>query len=255
MMSFIAAWRFLTSVPVPFGKEDWDRPLSQQQFARSLVYYPFIGLIIGVVLCGLYWLFSLLLPDLMAEALLLVCMVALTGGIHLDGLIDTFDGLAGGHRSPERRKQIMKEPGVGAIGVVAAVLILLLKYAALISVPENIIYVALILMPVVSRWSMVYAVFNYPYARQTGMGKSLKEGSGKGAPFIAGLSVIIVATLIGGWQGFIILGLIWLFTIIVSHFFQEKFQGLTGDTYGTINEFNEFAVLLLVVLFSFNNWF
>ena len=255
MMSFIAAWRFLTSVPVPFKREDWDRPLSQQQFARSLVYYPFIGLIIGGILCVLYWLFSHFLPYFLAQALLLGSLVMLTGGLHLDGVIDTFDGLAGGHRSPERRKQIMKEPGVGAIGVVVVVVFLLLKYTALISVPDSAIYSALILMPVISRWAMVFAVFNYPYAREQGMGKSLKEGSGLMVPVMASISAVIITALAGGWQGVLIMALVWLLTIVISRFFRGKFQGLTGDSYGTINEFSEFAVLLLVVLFSFNNWF
>ncbi|TFG46151.1 MAG: adenosylcobinamide-GDP ribazoletransferase [Dehalococcoidia bacterium] len=255
MMSFVAAWRFLTSVPVPFKREDWNRPLSQQQFARSLVYYPIIGLIIGGILCGLYWIYSYFLPALIADALLLGSLVILTGGLHLDGVVDTFDGLAGGHRSPERRKEIMKEPGVGAIGVVVVVVLLLVKYAALVSVPDSVMYSALILMSVISRWAMVYAVFNYPYAREQGMGKSLKEGSARVVLAIASISAVIIAALAGGWQGMVMMALVWLLTVAISRFFQGKFQGLTGDSYGTINEFSEFAVLLLVVLFSFNNWF
>ncbi|MEN8614119.1 adenosylcobinamide-GDP ribazoletransferase [Dehalogenimonas sp. THU2] len=254
-MSFLAALRFLTSIPIPFRRENWDRPLSQQQFARSLVYYPFIGLVIGGILCGLYWLFSHFLPVFLADALLLGSLVMLTGGLHLDGVIDTFDGLAGGHRVPERRKQIMKEPGAGAIGVVAAIVLLLLKFTALISVPESVIYSALILMPVLSRWAMVYAVFRYPYAREQGMGKELKGGSAAIVPVLATLSALAIAALTAGWRGIVAMLVIWLLTVMLARFFQGKFQGLTGDTYGAINEISEFAVLLLVVLFSFNNWF
>ena len=125
----------------------------------------------------------------------------------------------------------------------------------LISVPDSAIYSVLILMPVISRWAMVYAVFNYPYAREQGMGKSLKEGSGLVVPVMASISAVIIAALVGGWQGVLIMVLVWLITVALSRFFRGKFQGLTGDSYGTINEFSEFAVLLLVVLFSFNNWF
>ncbi|MGI2335332.1 MAG: adenosylcobinamide-GDP ribazoletransferase [Dehalogenimonas sp.] len=254
MMSFLAAWRFLTSVPIPFNKEDWNRPLTQEQFAHSLVYYPFIGLLIGGILCALYWLFSHFLPLILADALLLGSLVMLTGGLHLDGVVDTFDGLAGGHRSPERRKQIMKEPGVGAIGVVVLVVLLGIKYIALLSVPDSVIYSTLILMPVISRWAMVYAVFRYPYAREQGMGKSLKDASGQVVLILASVSALFIVAFAGGWHGVIMIVLIWLLTIALARFFRGKFEGLTGDSYGTINEFSEFAVLLLVVLFSFNNW-
>ena len=253
-MSFLAALRFLTSIPIPFRREDWDRPLSQQQFARSLVYYPLVGLIIGGVLSGLYWLFSNFLPLFLANALIVASLAFLTGGLHLDGLIDTFDGLAGGHRSPERRKQIMKTPDVGAIGGVAGIILILLKFAALASVPTSHIYIALVLMPVLSRWAMVYAVFQYPYGRESGMGKELKSGSNWAVLPLATATAIVFAAVAGGWLGVIAMAGIWLLTVALARFFQGKFQGLTGDTYGAINEIAEFAVLLLVVLFSFNNW-
>ncbi|KTB48599.1 adenosylcobinamide-GDP ribazoletransferase [Dehalogenimonas alkenigignens] len=253
-MSFLAALRFLTAIPIPFKREQWDRPLTQQQFARSLVYYPLVGLIIGGILCGLYWLFSTFLPSILTYALIVSSLAFLTGALHLDGLIDTFDGLAGGHRSPERRKEIMKTPDVGAMGVVAGVVALLLKFAALASIPESHIYAALVLMPVLSRWSMVYAVFHYPYGRGAGMGKELKSGSSAWVLPTASVTAIIFVAIAGGWLGVISMACIWLLTVVLAGFFQSKFQGLTGDNYGAINEIIEFAVLLLVVLFSFNNW-
>jgi len=253
-MSFLAALRFLTSIPIPFKREDWDRPLSQQQFARSLVYYPLVGLIIGGVLCGLYWVFSSLLPLLLADALIIGVLAYLTGALHLDGLIDTFDGLAGGHKSPERRLQIMKTPDVGAVGVVAGIVLLLLKFAALSSIPQNQIYMALLMMPVLSRWVMAYAVFQYPYGRESGMGKALKSGSNNWVLITASVTALILVAIIGQWLGIAVMAAVWLLTVALARFFKSKFNGLTGDTYGAINEISEFAVLLLVVLFSFNNW-
>ncbi len=254
MMSFLAAFRFLTSIPIPVMREDWNRPLTQQQFARSLVYYPLVGLILGGVLCALYWVFSNLLPLLLADALIIGTLAYMTGALHLDGLIDTFDGLAGGHKSPERRLQIMKTPDVGAVGAVAGIVVILLQFAALSSVPQSHIYVALILMPVLSRWAMAYAVFRYPYGRESGMGQALKSGSNNWVLPIASVTALIFAVIAGGWLGVISMAVIWLLTVALAQFFRGKFNGLTGDTYGAINEITEFAVLLLVVLFSFNNW-
>lgn len=228
--------------------------MTQQQFAKSLVYYPLVGLIIGGILCALYALFSALLPSILTRALIIASMAFLTGALHLDGLIDTFDGLAGGHRSPERRKEIMKTPDVGAMGVVAGVVALLLKFAALISIPESHIYVALILMPVLSRWSMSYTVFLYPYGRGIGLGKELKSGSSTWVLPTASIMAMILVAIVGGWLGVFSMVFIWLITMALANFFQTKFQGLTGDIYGAINEITEFAVLLWVVLFSFNNW-
>lgn len=253
-MSFLAALRFLTSIPIPFKREEWDRPMTQQQFARSLVYYPLVGLILGGILCGLYWLFSSFLPLLLADAMIIGLLAYLTGGLHLDGLIDTFDGLAGGHRSPERRLQIMKTPDVGAIGAVAGILLLLLEFAALVSVPQGYVYIALVLMTVLSRWAMAYAVFSYPYARETGMGKELKSGSNQWVLPVASLLALLIVVIFGHWIGFITMVLIWVLILGVAAFFKSKFGGLTGDTYGALNEITEFTVLLLVVLFTFNNW-
>jgi len=253
-MSFLAALRFLTSIPIPFRREEWERPLTQQQFARSLVYYPLVGLILGVILCGLYWVFSNLLPLLLTDAMIIGILAYLTGGLHLDGLIDTFDGLAGGHRSPERRLQIMKTPDVGAMGVVAGIVLVLLKFAALASVPQSHVYIALILMTVLSRWAMAYAVFRYPYGRESGMGRELKSGSSAWVLPAASLMTLGIAALVDSWLGVIALVAVWLLTVGLARFFKSKFGGLTGDTYGAINEIMEFAVLFLVVLFSFNNW-
>jgi adenosylcobinamide-GDP ribazoletransferase len=254
MMSFLAAFRFLTSIPIPVMRENWNRPLTQQQFARSLVYYPLVGLILGGLLCTVYWICSSLLPLMLANAIIIGSLAYFTGALHLDGLIDTFDGLAGGHRSPERRLQIMKTPDVGAMGVVAGIVLLLLQFAALASVPESRVYVALLLMPVLSRWAMAYAVFQYPYGRENGMGKELKGGSNNWVLPVASISALVFAVVIGGWLGAIAMTFVWLLTIALAAFFKTKFNGLTGDTYGAINEVCEFGILLIVVLFSFNNW-
>jgi adenosylcobinamide-GDP ribazoletransferase len=254
MLSLLAAWRFLTIIPVPFHREDWNKPLSQEQFTKSLVYYPLIGLIIGLILCAAYWLFSAIMPEIMIPGFILGLAIYLTGGLHLDGLIDTFDGLAGGHRSAERRKQIMKEPGVGAVGVVAFGVIILLKYAALAGIGESSIYQALIIMPVFSRWAMVVAVIGYPYAREQGMGKLLQQGGGSGILMLATLITLGIGLIVGGWQSLIILAAVVGVVIVIARTMQRKIGGLTGDSYGTINEISEVAVLTLFAILLFINW-
>ena len=254
MMSFLSAVRFLTSIPVPWRRENWQGNDSLKQFSRSLAYYPLVGLLIGLILAGVYWLLSLVMPHSLSSGLMIVAMAIITGGLHLDGFIDTFDGIAGGHKSPEKRKDIMKKPGVGAIGVTAVVLLLLVKYVALDGISDEWIAAALVLTPVMSRWAMVYAVFFFPYARPSGMGDELKKATGWAAFILATLTMLVVAIISARFYSIAVVVLVWLVVLALAAFFRRKFGGLTGDTYGAINEFTETLVFIFIALVVFNNW-
>ncbi|MFC2039330.1 adenosylcobinamide-GDP ribazoletransferase, partial [Chloroflexota bacterium] len=159
-MGFLRALEFLTIIPSPVRREAAPR-----EVGRSLAYFPVIGLGIGGLLYGLDELFQLALPSALANILLLIALVMVTGVHHLDGFIDTCDGMAAG-RSAEERLAIMRDSRVGSLGVVGGCLLLLAKYASLLALPSGYRLEGLILMPVLSRWAMVYAIFGYPYARK-----------------------------------------------------------------------------------------
>jgi adenosylcobinamide-GDP ribazoletransferase len=120
----------------------------------------------------------------------------------------------------------------------------------------------LVIMPVVSRWAMVYTVFAYPYARPTGLGKAFKEGATWQRFAIATVIALAVATglarLAGtGWAylaGLAIMLGTWVIVIALAAYLKRKFSGLTGDTYGAINEVAEVCVLILVCLLAHNQW-
>jgi len=122
-LSFLAAFQFLTSIPLP-GRR----------------YFPVVGLIIGLILAGLNWLLSLILPSAVVNALLIVVLVIITGALHLDGFVDTCDGIAG-HKAVEDRWRVMHDSRAGAFGIVGVVLLLLVKYVSLF-----------ILMPAPQAW-------------------------------------------------------------------------------------------------------
>ena len=132
-MSFIVALQFLTSIPVPLKREYTPR-----EMGKSTLYFPVVGLIIGLTLAGLHWLLGLLLPYGLVNAFIIIALVLLTGAIHLDGFADTCDGIAG-HRTVEERWQVMRDSRVGAFGVVGVVLLLLVKYTALGSIPDYLV--------------------------------------------------------------------------------------------------------------------
>ncbi len=255
-MRFLAALSFLTTIPLPYQRET-----NPEEVGRSIVYFPVVGVIIGLILAALNWLLSLILPSAVVNSLLLVSLVVISGALHLDGFVDTCDGIAG-HKTVEDRWRVMHDSRSGAFGIVGAVLLLLVKYVSLSSVPGNLMMVTLVLMPVVSRWAMVYAVFAYPYARPTGLGKIFKqETSGQrfAVATIITLAVAIGLARLANVTHFYLAGLaimlgIWVIAMTMGAYFKRKFSGLTGDTYGAINEVAEVGVLILVCLLAHNRW-
>ena len=243
-MSFLAALQFLTTIPIPRRRE-----AKPEELGRSAGYFPVVGLIIGLILAGLNWLFGLILPPAVANALLIVSLVILSGALHLDGFVDTCDGIAG-HKSTEDRWRVMHDSRAGAFGIVGVVLLLLVKYVSLNSIPVPLMMMALVLMPVVSRWAMAYAIFAYPYARPSGLGKVFKQGTSWPRFTMATLIALVVAVALVQLIGLAIMFLIWVITVAMTAYFKSKFSGLTGDTYGAINEVAEVSILIFITLLA-----
>jgi adenosylcobinamide-GDP ribazoletransferase len=254
-LNFLAALRFLTIIRLPWYKA------SPEELGRSTVYFPVVGIIIGLILAGLNWLLGLVLPSAIVRVLLIVCLVMLTGALHLDGLADTCDGIAG-HKTPEERWKVMHDSQAGAFGVIGVCCLLLVKYISLNSVPASLMMMTLVLMPVISRWAMVYAIFAYPYARPSGLGKAFKSGTGWQRFTIATVVTLAVATGLVWWadvayfyvMGLVIMFVVWVIIMVMATYMKHKFAGLTGDTYGAINEVGEVCVLIFICLLAHNQW-
>ena len=247
-MSFLAALRFLTIIPLPGRRE-----VSPKAVGRSIVYFPLVGVIIGLILVGLNWLLGLLLPSALVNVLLVVVLAALSGALHLDGFIDTCDGMAGG-KTVEERWRVMQDSRAGSFGIVGVCLLLLVKYVSLNAVLAPWLVPTLVLMPVVSRWAMVYAVFAYPYAKPSGLGKAFKQGVGWVKFTIATVITLAVAVALAQLTGFIIMLAVWVIVVAMAAYLKGKFGGLTGDTYGAINEVAEVCLLILVCLLAHVGW-
>ena len=255
-MRFLTALRFLTVIRVPYRRE-----VAPEEVGRSIGYFPVVGLIIGLILAALNWLLGLLLPSAVVNGLLIVSLTVITGALHLDGFADTCDGIAG-NKTVADRWQVMHDSRTGAFGIVGVVLLLLVKYVSLNSVPESLMIAALLLMPVVSRWAMVYAVFAYPYARPEGLGKVFKQRTSWQnftAATMVTLAIAIGLARLANLAYFYLAGLsiilvVWMVVMAVATYLQRKFSGLTGDTYGAINEVAEVGVLILVCLLAHSGW-
>lgn len=237
-MRFLAALQFLTIIP-------WRRSTSQEELAGSAGYFPVVGVVIGLILAGLNRVLGWLLPSPAVNVLLVASLVVITGALHLDGLVDTCDGVAG-VKTAEERQRVMHDSRAGAFGVIGASLLLLVKYVSLNSVPGVFLLATLVLMPIVSRWAMVYAIFAYPYGRPSGLGQLLKQGTGWQQFAMATLITLAAAIVLLRLAGVIIMVGVWVIAVAVATYLKGKLSGLTGDTYGAINEVSEVGAALLV---------
>ncbi|MDD4237146.1 MAG: adenosylcobinamide-GDP ribazoletransferase [Desulfotomaculaceae bacterium] len=239
MKSFLLAFYQLTRLPLPNVNFD------EKACGRATLFFPAVGLFLGGLLAALAWAAGYLFPSGVKASLLVVGMVVLTGGMHLDGFMDSIDGLFSG-RARERKLEIMRDSRVGAFGVIGVICLLLLKYNLLLELPDGVLLKVLLILPVLSRWGMAIAVIAFPYARPDGLGKvyAIQSGSKE----LAGSTIItaVAATLILGLQGAWLVALAASIAWLVGRKIVKELGGLTGDTYGLINELLEVALLFAV---------
>lgn len=238
-----AAVQFLTVTP-PLVR----RPFTAEELGRAVGWFPLAGILIGGGLAGLDWLLGLAFPPGVTAALVLAAWVLGTGALHLDGFLDTCDGLFGGH-TPEARLRIMRDERAGAFAVIGGILLMLLKYAALTGNPDRL--AALIVAPVVGRWGMTVAVIAFPYGRPEGLGRAMKDNAGWPQAAVASVSAVAAVTLIAvvgrGERALLTLPLAAAVTWAGGRFVLRRLPGLTGDIYGALCELLEVMVLLVFV--------
>ena len=239
IMPFLIAVQFMTTIPIKLPCLP-----SREQNALSMLFYPVIGLMIG----GVLWFVAsyVQLPMMLLSCVVMVVWVWLTGGLHLDGLADTADAWVGGFGDRQRTLTIMKDPNTGAMGVMAIVLCLALKWAAVYCLLELDAVLALLFVPMLGRMSALALFATTPYVRQHGLGSALQDVPkyllwlvmlGFGAAVFA-LSWQMALVMIGVWA----VMLAWLRWRFVG-----RIGGITGDTVGASIEVVEVAMLVAVV--------
>ncbi|MDR6554557.1 adenosylcobinamide-GDP ribazoletransferase [Paenibacillus qinlingensis] len=255
----LAAFQFLTRLPIPVQID-----YNERVFQRSSIFYPLVGFVIGLILLFAGNLLSHVLPTMPAAVLLLTLWVVLTGGLHLDGLMDTADGILS-HRPREQMLEIMKDSRVGAMGVIVCVLHLLLKFSLLYTMLDangaaerGSLLILLAIVPIWSRWFMVAAIRMWPYARpNSGLGSLFRGVTIKHVTvslLVALLSTTLLSfssslTTLPNWS--IILSFMVMTTLVgsgMAAYTSSKLGGLTGDTYGALNELLESILLLAVII-------
>jgi adenosylcobinamide-GDP ribazoletransferase len=241
--SWWGAVAFYTIIPLP---SSWS--LQLERVAR---FAPLIGVLLGSLLAIADWGFSVCgVPILTRSALIIASGLALTGGLHLDGVIDSADGLA--VLDPQRRLTVMKDSATGAFGVIAAVVVLLLKVAAFSEIEEIDRGWVLILTLGWGRWGQVCAIALYPYLRSEGKGsfhkESLRFTEDVGGGWIALGLISIWGAILLNLGGYSVLPLLFgtVIPLLVGWWFNRQLGGHTGDTYGAVVEWSEALYLCLL---------
>ncbi|MEA0734508.1 adenosylcobinamide-GDP ribazoletransferase [Xanthomonas campestris pv. campestris] len=238
----LAAVGFLTRIPVPAWA--FTRPGAQ---ARSLPWYPLVGLLLGVLLLALAWCLRGAAP-LLAAAIVLSSWVWLTGALHVDGLADSTDAWVGGMGDRARTLAIMKDPTSGPMAVTAVVLMLLLKCAALTTLLPA-APAALWLAPLLARAAVVAAFASTPYVRAGGLGSAL-AGASRTVCVLAVAAAVGVACVAGPARAALACGIAALVFALWRRACLRRLGGMTGDTCGALIELSETAVLVGLAVYA-----
>jgi adenosylcobinamide-GDP ribazoletransferase len=255
MGDFLRALGLLTTLPV---RPRWDESVKP---GRAMAWYPAAGLIAGalagLLAYGLAWLGLADRALLLAAALVLGAWVALTGGLHLDGLSDCCDALFV-PADRDKRLAIMKDPRLGAFGAVGLFLLLLIKFAALYGLlaggllgGRGSLLVALPLVACLARALVVVAAWRAPLAKQEGMAFYMRQSLGRREVAIAALTALAASISASFALGLAVLAPVVaapLAALAVVALARVRLGGLTGDVYGAIIELSETAALVALVL-------
>ncbi|MFJ7884924.1 adenosylcobinamide-GDP ribazoletransferase [Pseudomonas sp. NPDC096917] len=239
MLPLWIALQFLSSLPIRLP--GMPQP---QELGRSLLFYPLVGLLFGLLL----WALNSVLtgtPLMLHAALLLTAWVLLSGGLHLDGLADSADAWLGGFGDRERTLTIMKDPRSGPIAVVTLVLVLLLKFCALLALIEQQHTAVLLIVPLIGRSALLAVFLTTPYVRPGGLGQALADHLPRKAGWwVLGVSALASVALAGFWVMVLAAsGFVWLRRVMI-----KRLGGTTGDTAGALLELLEVLVLVGVAL-------
>lgn len=241
MRHFLIALQFLT--PLSFGKVN---VVSDEELAKSMRWFAVTGLLIGLVLAGVHSLLSLFLPRMAAAGFVVLLMLVISGGLHLDGLADTVDGLTGG-KGKEDILRIMHNSDIGAIGAAGMFVCLLIKFSCIFSLSGSIASGALITSATFARWAFVFSAAKW---------KQASDNSGLGSKFIkfvtakelfwSSAAMFITALFAFGIKGIGITAAAVFFVTVFNNFISRKIGGLTGDTIGAAGELSEAFVLVVI---------
>lgn len=231
---FILAMQFFTRIPININID-----FNNKNIKYSIFFLPVVGAIIGA-LGGLVYYLLWPYNKLIASFLALLTTIILTGGLHLDGLSDTFDGFLS-NKDKEKTLEIMRDSRIGAFGVLSLIILILFKFILLLSLERA--FIAIILSFANSRMVLSWIISSKKTARDEGLGVLFNQSKPKNLSIISGIIYIIIVSIIN-IKYILPLLITFLAAEYISYISYKKIKGLTGDVYGTIIEIGELVSLL-----------
>ena len=246
MRSFLVALQFLTRFSL-VRMMDWR----EDDFGRSVKWFPLVGGVLGTAYSATVWLFffagaELSLPADVGVVLVMLMTLILTGGLFCDGFMDTMDGIFSG-RDRERMLIIMKDSRVGANGVEAFVMLMLMNFVLLRSLEPGNLLTALFVMPVISRFAVVMLIVCFPYARPEGIGKLFAAYVDKSSLWVAFILTMLLVIPFG-MVAIIAFAVAIIVALCFGRYVTGLLGGVTGDVYGATALVCELTVLMVFVI-------
>ncbi|MBH8602658.1 adenosylcobinamide-GDP ribazoletransferase [Thermoactinomyces sp. CICC 10522] len=250
MNAFWHAVAFLTRFPVPvrLKSEGWE---------KSAMWYPVVGVGLGAFLAVIDFLVARWFSPPLRALIDTAVWIFMTGGLHLDGLMDTADGF-GSHRDRERMLAIMKDSRIGAMGMIAGVLLILFKAAAVWTLaqgPASLFRSVLVVACALGRMGAVWGIFFFPYIREDGIGVGMKEHLTWIRMLFAWICCLLPAVILLGWPGVVLSVVALLVSGGIGLVAKRRIGGCTGDLYGAMIELTEVCLLLILSLRGVEKWF
>lgn len=222
-------------------------PVSNKGLKSSASFFPLAGLFVGGILVSVHFLCSFLFPKLVVDVLVIITLVFITGGLHLDGFADTLDGFYAG-KNKNTILKIMDDVHIGAMGAIGIFCIIIIKFATIHAVPQKILYPALLLFPVLSRWSLVFACITFKPSKDEGLGKIFIDTVSKKDFLAATITAFLISIILFKLKGILILIATLFITLLFLRFVVKRINGITGDILGALNEICEIFVLLILCM-------
>lgn len=245
MKSFLAALQFLTVIPIP-----GDFKGNIEGLGKSVPFFPVVGLLIGFMAAILVFVLAVILPPFPACAIIVIFLIAVSGGLHMDGLADTADGFFSS-RPRERILEIMRDSRTGVMGVIAVVCVIMLKVSLLVSLPPSTRLDIIFLMPLAGRCALVMMMTGLPYVRSEGGLATLfvKRRSWLHA-VLAALFLVVSGILVAQWMGVIAALATLAAAALFALYSLRKIGGYTGDTLGAVCEIAEIIPVIVAVVWG-----
>jgi len=237
LREFAAALQFMTRLPVPAFRFEPEMVLGGAKF------YPLVGAIVALGAIVLERALRAHLPASVIAVIVVVYLVAVTGGFHEDGLADTADALGGGWTRP-RMLEIMRDSRIGSFGTIAVCLSLLTRYALLAAMPVQRFPLYILAGQVLCRWSTLPLGAFFDPARTDGLGAKLAHR----IPLIsAGIGSLFAFAIVGAalkLAALVPILAVCAITLLSGLYYRSQIGGITGDCFGATNQLAEIAVYL-----------